>query len=196
MVWTYLDVETYSPEKEPRFDDKVILIALREFKGKISIEKLFTEWELGDERKIIIEFYNYVRKVSNYEKTTWFIGFNILLFDKPLLVYKIVNFNISSLFDILKLLKKIYWKDLRLALLPFNKMIFSGLAAGNIAEKLTKVGLRCRKPLHSNKEIKNFYENQMFDEIEEHAKSDLNFISDLNYNLTYKIEEVMKAFQP
>ena len=195
MVWTYLDIETYSREKEPRFDDKVILVALREIKGKIVTEKLFTEWELGSERKIAEEFHNYARKILNQERTTWFIGFNILLFDRPLLVHKIVNFNISPLFDILQLFKKIYWRDLRIALLPFNKMTFSGLSAEKIAEKLTKVGLGCRKPLYSNKEIKDFYETRKFSEIEEHAKSDLNFISDLNYNLAYKMDEVMKALR-
>jgi hypothetical protein len=179
-VIIYFDLETYSPQEEPRFGDKIITIQYREVGGREPV--ILKEWEDGEEM-ILRKFYDYLLGKLKTQAIT-IIGFNLLLFDKPLLTYKLHSFNIDGLENILNNFKeKIYWRDLRYCLYPLNNLSFKGLNEDEVAEKL-----RIRSPKYSNKEISKFYEGGAYEKIEEHIKSEFDFLNDLNRKLSEKRE--------
>lgn len=168
MVIVYFDIETHSPGVEPSFDDKVILICMR-----VNGDTLLREWESSEE-DILSDFYwNYLMRWIKKE-TTIFIGWNITRFDIPVLTYRLYVHKIDNLKNILEAFRIAYWMDLRQCLLPFNRFRFKGLGEEKVAEKL-----KIRKPVHSNKDIRTFYETRNFKAIEEHILSEMVFLSDL-----------------
>ena len=183
MVLAYLDIETYSPEKEPRFEDRVILIGLKIKKDVM----LLKEWE-SSEKNILSQFYNFLKDRVEKETVT-LIGWNLVRFDIPFLTYRIWKRNIDSLVNIFEVFRKTYWRDLRQCLLPFNEYRFRGLSEDEIAKKF---GIK--PPTYSNKEISYFYKNRMFGKIEEHIISEFKFLSDLSWKMR-DIREVMRVFE-
>jgi len=179
----YLDIETYSPRKEPSFEDKIILIGL-EIRGDV---RLLKEWE-SSEKNILSEFYSLLKGKVGKETVT-LIGWNLVRFDILFLTYRIWKHNIDSLANIFEVFRKAYWRDLRLCLLPFNKYRFKGLSEDEIAKKF-----RIEHPIYSNKEISYFYENRMFKKIEGHVVSELKFLSDLSWKMR-NIKEAMRVFE-
>lgn len=184
MVLAYFDIETYSPQKEPLFTDKVILICIKEVGKK---EKMFKEWE-SSEKDILKEFYSFIKEKVEKETLT-LIGWNIARFDIPFLTYRINFHKIAKLEEIFEVFRKCYWRDLRLCFLPFNKLKFKGLNERVVAEKLG-----VRKPKYSNKEIKEFYEKGEYNKIEEHTLSEIDFLSDISWKLIKDIKEVLRCF--
>jgi DNA polymerase elongation subunit (family B) len=186
MVLAYLDIETYSPGDEPKFDDKVILIYYKEELGG-NFDILFREWETN-EKIILQKFYNVFRDRVTSEKTVTLIGWNLVRFDIPFLVYRLFFHGIDSLNNILEIFRKAYWRDLRQCLLPFNKYSFKGLSEEEVAKKF-KIEL----PKYSNKEIKIFYEKGEYEKIEEHAISEMKFLSFLALKMR-NVKDIIEAF--
>jgi len=186
MVILYLDIETYSPQKEPSFGDKVIAIEFKEVNGE---SKLLKEWE-SNEKNILAEFYEYLKEKLKTEKTVVIIGFNLLLFDRDFLAVRLYSHGIDELINIFNNFKKIYWKDLHHCLLPFNNLSFVGLSEEEIAEKL---GIT--KPKYSNKDISSFYEKKEYEKIVEHIESDIKFLSDLSFKMSKELDVVEKLLR-
>ena len=88
----------------------------------------------------------------------------------------------------MKIFRKGFVIDLRQCLLPFNSYRFKGLSADKVAKKF---GLD--PPRHSNKSIKNFYENEEYEMIEEHSLSDMSLLSNLSWNMR-ELKTIAKAF--
>jgi hypothetical protein len=186
MVMIYLDIETYSPQQEPQFNDKIITIQYGEVGGKLEILK---EWE-SNEKTILQRFYDYLKEKLKTERTVMIIGFNLLLFDRDFLGIRLHSHEIDKLENIFKNFKELFWKDLRYCLLPFNNFSFTGLSEEGIATKL-----KIRSPKHSNKEIRQFYDNKEYDKILEHIRTEMEFLNDLSFKLSRDIEAVKKAFK-
>lgn len=186
MVIAYLDIETYSPRKEPTFNDKIILICYKESDGQ---PIMYKEWE-SSEKNMLSEFYSFVKGRLETEQTFMIYGFNTLPFDIPLLACRL-SFNkvdeISSIFDNFK---KIYHIDLRQCLLPFNRFRFKDLGGDDVAKKFG-----FPPPKHSNKDIKMFYEKGEYGKIEEHSLSDIKLLSNLSWNMR-DLEKVTNTFKP
>ena len=195
MVIAYLDIETCpsnealeakSLDEGPKLSDKVILIYYKEVHGGTE-EVLFREW-LEGEGAILRRFYTLLTEKLSTEKTVTLIGWNIARFDIPFLTYRLFLHNIDRLENIIENFRRAYWRDLRLCLLPFNKFKFKGLSEEEVAEKL---GIE--PPKYSNKEVKEFYRKGEYEKIEEHARSEARFISELSQKMM-DIEEIMRAF--
>ena len=181
----YLDIETYSRQQEPQFDDKIITIQFSEVRGK---SEILREWESSEEN-ILNSFYGYLREKLETERTVMIIGFNVLLFDRDFLGLRLHFHGIDSLENIFNNFKKVYWKDLRYCLLPFNNFSFKGLSEEEIAKKL-----KIRSPKHSNKEIRQFYDNKEHDKIIEHIETEMKFLNDLSFKMNRDLEAVKEAF--
>jgi DNA polymerase elongation subunit (family B) len=182
----YLDVETYSQQQEPRFDDKIITIQYSEVGGKSEILK---EWE-SDEKTILSRFYEYLRKKLETERTVMIIGFNLLLFDRDFLGIRLNFHGIDTLENIFRSFKKIFWKDLRYCLLPFNNFSFTGLSEEEIASKL-----KIRSPKYSNKDIRMFYDDKEYGKITEHIQTEMKFLSDLSIRMSKELDVVKKSLE-
>jgi len=180
----YLDIETYSQQKEPSFEDKVIAIEYKEVDGK---SELLKEWE-SDEKTILSKFYKYLKEKLRIERSVMIIGFNLLLFDRDFLAVRLYFHTVDELANIFNNFKKIYWKDLRYCLLPFNKFSFVGLSAEELARKL---GIRM--PKYSNKDIRSFYDNREYEKIVEHVESDMKFLSDLSFKMNRDLSTVVES---
>ncbi|MEM0049562.1 MAG: hypothetical protein QXW39_03390 [Candidatus Bathyarchaeia archaeon] len=187
MVLAYLDIETYSPSIEPMFSDKVILVYYKEELGGNS-NVLWKEWE-ESEKTLLQKFYDTLKGRLTTEKTVTLIGWNIVRFDIPFLTYRLFFHKIDGLDNILEIFRRAYWRDLRQCLLPFNKYSFKGLSEEEIAKKF-----KIETPKYSNKEIKIFYEKGKYEKIEEHAISEMRFLSDLAWKMR-DVKEIMKAFE-
>ena len=186
MVLSYFDIETYSPNKEPRFSDKIILIYYKEELGGDTVLML-KEWEV-DEKSILSRFYDALREKMESERTVTLIGWNIIRFDIPFLTYRLFYHKIDSLDNILETFRKPYWRDLRQCLLPFNRYRFKGLKEEVVAEKLD-----ITPPKYSNKEIKRFYDNCEYEKIVEHALSERRFLLDLSWKMM-NLKQILEAF--
>lgn len=186
MVLAYLDIETYSPSKEPMLNDKIILIYYKEkLDGASNI--LYKEWN-ESEKTILQKFYEMLRGKIKVEKTMTLIGWNIVRFDIPFLTYRLFFHKIDNLDNILESFRRAYWRDLRQCLLPFNKYSFKGLSEEETAKKF-----KIEPPKYSNKEIKIFYEKREYEKIEEHAISEMRFLSDLAWKMR-NIREILEVF--
>jgi len=174
MAFLYFDIETWSPSKELIPSEcKIITIQYQDTKGNLTILK---EWE-SDEKTILKQFYDYFSNILQTEMTTFLIGFNHLRFDIPVLIFRLVKYEIDTYEKILdKFLRQPFITDLRQALLPFNDMRHKGLNADTLAERL---GL-C-SPAYKNSEIPQLYEKKEYDKIIEHVKGDMKFLNDLSW---------------
>jgi len=187
MVLAYLDVETYSPEEEPRFTDKIILICYKEeLDGSAFL--MLKEWE-EDEKAVLTKFYSVLRRELELKGVVTLIGWNIVRFDIPLLTYRLFLHEIDGLNNILETFRRAYWRDLRQCLLPFNRYRFKDLNVEDVADRL---GIA--PPKYSNSEIKAFYERHEYGKIEEHALSEMKFLSDLSWKMRDP-EKILKAFR-
>jgi len=186
MVLSYIDIETYSPNREPRFSDKVILICYKEELGG-NVKAAFKEWDEG-EKAILKNFFDLLRDRIEKERTITLIGFNHVRFDIPFLTYRLFTHEIGLLEEILEVFRKTYWRDLRLCLLPFNNYSFKGLSSEEVAKKF-----KIDPPKHSNRDIKSFYESNDYKKIEEHAESEMKLLSDLSWKMR-DCKAIMEAF--
>lgn len=186
MVLAYLDIETYSPSDEPKFEDKVILIYYKEELGGNS-NIFYREWKEG-EKVVLRKFYDMFKDRVTTEKTVTLIGWNFIRFDIPFLTYRLFSHKIDNLDNILEIFRIAYWRDLRQCLLPFNRYRFKGLSEDEVAKRFEIEPLK-----YSNKEIRIFYENHEYEKIEEHAVSEMRFLSNLAWKMR-DVKEVMKVF--
>jgi predicted PolB exonuclease-like 3'-5' exonuclease len=195
MVIAYLDIETCpsnealeanSLDEGPKPSDKVILIYYKEV-HRGTEEVLFREWVEGEEA-ILKRFYALLTKKLSLEKTVTLTGWNIAKFDIPFLTYRLFLHNVDSLENIIESFRRAYWRDLRLCLLPFNKFKFKGLSEKEVAKRF---GIE--PPKYSNKEVKEFYRKGEYEKIEERARSEARFISELSREMM-DIEKMMRAF--
>jgi DNA polymerase elongation subunit (family B) len=180
MAFTTLlfDLETFSEQAKFRFDDPTLKIISIQYKdvsnGNITILK---EWE-SDEVTILTNFYESlkeIRKAGNLQ----LIGHNILRFDIPLLLHRMVLQEIDSNVALLYFFHETFTVDTYQCVFPFNRCRFKGLAA----EDLAKI-LETRGPKHHGSQIPEFYKQKLYDKIDEHVRSDLDFIEDLWQILT------------
>ncbi len=191
MVMLYLDIETLSLGEEPSVDDKVIAIGV-----SVDGKKMFwKEWDAG-EKELINQFYKFLESLTSKERTVWIIGFNILKFDIPILIYKVLKFGLRGYSEIFELWHNCYIEDERQILLPFNDFRFKHLSAEDVHRALEKIfeeeikegQIRIRKIKHSGSEIPEFYKRSEFEKILEHLSSDLDFLADLHYLLKFRFD--------
>ncbi|RLG15984.1 hypothetical protein DRN63_04740 [Nanoarchaeota archaeon] len=176
MVLLYLDTETLGTSIK---DNKLIAIGVSTVNGD---RKIWKEWELG-ERSIVEEFHNFLEKLNPEEQTVWIIGFNVLKFDIPLLLHKVVEFNMDAT-KYFELWHHCYIEDERQVLLPLNDFRFKNLKAERVYKALRKIfkdeisrgDIRVREIKYSSEEIPEFYKKREYDKIIEHLSSDLDFL--------------------
>ena len=201
----YLDVETYRPNKEDAFTgEKVIAIGILEdwtpysprssgTWGEPHVRFLYlTEWKLGNEHKVISEFYNYLKGLVHAWKNGRIsflniVGFNILRYDIPLLIQKGVEYSIGGIAELNALWHNTFIIDYFQATLPFKGMSFKGLRAEYLAEIAERAGISVPKPYGSGGDVKEWYEKRDYGEIMKHLETDLKIIRlvDLNYKSIY-----------
>lgn len=124
MVILYLDIETLRTSLR----DKIIAIGISTADEKD--RKIWKEWEHGEEN-IIKQFYDYLESLNSRKQTVWIIGFNILKFDIPALIYKAIMFGIDVI-RCFELWHYCYVEDERQILLPLNNFRFKGLKAEKV----------------------------------------------------------------
>jgi uncharacterized protein YprB with RNaseH-like and TPR domain len=188
MVILYLDIEIDSQGEEPHPSDKIITIQYKELRGKLVVLKEW-DWREDGEKRIVKDFYDYLTSIMSKEKVQ-IIGFNIFRFDVPFLIYKLVHLDIDTLEHAIEKFRKVYWRDLRYCLYPFNNFSFQGLTEREVAEKL---GLKQPEP--PSKDIPKFYRMKIYDKIIEHIESEFKFFEDLNWKLTHELDDVIARYK-
>lgn len=184
MAFLYFDIETWSPSKELKPSEcKIITIQYKDIDDDLIILK---EWE-SDEKTILKQFYEYFSNLLESERSVFLVGFNLLRFDIPVLIYRLVKNEIDTYENVLDKFQKPFTTDLRQALLPFNDMRHKGLNAEAISEKL---GLE--SPPHKNFEIPKMYENKEYDKIVEHIEGDMSFLNNLSYVIRRDQQKLQK----
>lgn len=169
----YFDIETFSENGFRADTTKVISIQYRDHQGKTSILK---EWE-SSEKDILQKFLTEL-KMMKRDGFLILIGHNILRFDIPTIMRRMVANGIDGHGNLEDFFSNIATLDTLQCMLPFNEMRFKGLSSEAIAERL---GIS--PPHHKNTEIESFYKNRDFEKIEQHAVADLKFVEDLYWKL-------------
>lgn len=190
MVRLYLDIETHRHDEEAFVDEKIIAISVLEDRTPHGVQyKSFTEWVLGSEQKVVRAFYEYLfefQKEIEMRKLE-IVGYNILRFDIPLLLQKGFEYGIDKLDKLNKLLNHdIRVIDLFQVTLPLSQMVFSRHGLKDLVSKAKKCCLEIPEPYGSGKDVKEWYRNRMYNEIEEHLKSDLEIVRAIHLQL-YKL---------
>lgn len=186
MAIMYFDLETYSGTKEqfkPSGIKKIITIQYKDVEKDLVILK---EWK-SSEKRILSDFCNNLKKLLNEERGVQLIGHNILRFDVPNLIQRMSVNGVDSTPNLLDLFHRTYLIDTLQCILSHNNFRFKGLNAEDIAKKL---GIR--GPVYRNDEIDGFYERGEFLKIEEHVRSDIDFINDLWWVIRKEPEKLKK----
>jgi hypothetical protein len=202
----YLDIETYRPKKDDVFiDEKIIAIGIIEdWTSYIECSSVnderktntlyFKEWEYGDEKNIICEFYKYLNKLkdSQYKKNRFLevIGFNILRFDIPLLIQKGFKYGVDGIENLNKLWHGTFVKDYFQICLPLNNMMFKNLKLTLLTDKLKNIGVDIPEPYGLSENIAELYKNNRYDEIIKHLETDLSIIRIVDLNS----KKLLKSF--
>lgn len=166
----YLDIETNSKESRSIHDAKVISIQYRDGDGNTTVLK---EW-LSSEKAILKEFYEHLLMLRKTGSIT-IVGHNMLRFDIPMLIHRMVLRKIDTHQNLLDLFHSdVFGYDTLQCLTPFNNFRFKGLNAQDLSSRL---GIR--PPKHDSGQIPDFYRKGKYKEIEEHVLADLDFTEDL-----------------
>ncbi|GAB6147487.1 3'-5' exonuclease family protein [Stetteria hydrogenophila] len=195
----YLDVETYRPRKGASFtEERVIAVGVLEDWtpyapdsagewGRVKC-RYFTEWELGSERNVVKEFYDYLKGLIRARrggkvKSIEVVGFNVLRFDIPLLIQKGAEYGVGSVAELNRLWYDTFTRDLFQAALPVNNMRFQGLTLGYLASKLREAGFNIPELHGKGVDVKDWYEKGKYGEIIKHLETDLKTtrVIDLRY---------------
>jgi hypothetical protein len=196
MVRLYFDIETY--RKEAFKDENIIAIGTIEDwtpNKKESLEndgelRIFSEWNLGSEKEIIREFYSYVFDLKSTANFLIVVGFGILRFDIPLLIQKGVRYGYS--FPQLNAFwYDAYTIDFFQAMLPANNFMFRGNSLENLVKEAAKAGEKITELYGSGEDVKRWYEEKKYKEIEKHLKVDLKAIREVD--LTGTVSNILKA---
>lgn len=169
----YMDIETFSENGFRSGGTKIISIQYRDYDGNL---KFLKEWE-SSEKDILQKFLTDL-KIMKKDNFLILVGHNILRFDIPTIIRRMVAHGIDAVDSLEDFFHNIAVVDTMQCMLPFNSMKFRGLGAHDIAEKL---GIE--KPSFRNTEIESFYRNREFRKIEQHAIGDLDFIQKLYWKL-------------
>lgn len=162
----FFDMETYSPGDRLQFTDKIVAIGITELDGKLTLIK---EWE-GSEKQILAESYQRFKNLSQTRPRRKLIGYNILGFDLPLFISRVLAFGIDKIEGLCDVLYSLEVVDLMQCLLPYNKFRYAGLNANNVSRVFDLPPI-----IHSGKDVHRFYEAKDYDAIEEHLTSDIEF---------------------
>jgi hypothetical protein len=187
MAILYFDIETFSGKAEkkdfkPSMIKKIITIQYKDVQKDLVILK---EWE-SSEKKILSDFYLELKKLQSQGKVQ-IIGHNILSFDIPNLIQRMSINKIDSIPNLLDVFHNMYLIDTLQCLLSHNNLRFKGLNAEELASKL---GIR--GPIHKSEEMDGFYTSGQYGKIEEHVRSDINFINDLCWVMRKEPEKLKK----
>jgi len=162
MTKIFFDIETYSPDasKRPKFKEKIITIAYKTENSEISI---FKEWEIG-EKEVLRRFIEVILH------TDWpnLVGHNILCFDIPVMIYRSIVNDLSSLHDLMTLFMGSFPIDTIQCLLPANNLYFKGLRLTDCANYM---GIEMKSCLGID--ICKHYENENYQEIIRHNIEDV-----------------------
>jgi len=183
----YLDIETYRPNEDSSFiNEKIIAIGVIEdwtkyeensansWDNQIVKPHILKEWELGSEKEIINEFYQFLGNLDI--KYIDIIGFNILRFDIPLLTQKGVEYGVYRLENLNKLWNNTFVKDYFQILLPLNQMKFKNLTSEFLVKYAKNKGIKMPRRYGSGSKIKEWYESRRYNGIERHLVADLKII--------------------
>jgi DNA polymerase elongation subunit (family B) len=171
----YFDIETFSENGFRADTTKVISIQYKDHQGNLKILK---EWE-SSEKDILQKFLTDL-KMMKKDDFLILVGHNILRFDLPVIIRRMVANGIDGHGNLEDFFSNIATLDTMQCMLPFNDMRFKGLSSEGIAQML---GIT--PPHHKNTEIESFYKNREFQKIEQHAIADLKFVEDLYWKLKY-----------
>ena len=202
----YIDVETYRPDKDKAFTgEKIIVIGVIEDRTPYDqssasiwdpppVKTLyFKEWELGGEREVVIEFYNYLRglvdELGNRKSFIVVNGFNILRYDIPLLIQKGVEYGIGSLGELNALWHNTLTVDYMQVFLCANGMRFRGLKLQHLARIAKEKGIAVPTPHGSGEDVRKWYEDGKFDDIIRHIEADLRILRMIDLNHKKLLDE-------
>jgi len=197
----YLDVETYRPlDAAPLTGERLIAVGVLEdwtaYKPESSSVwdgdrvrlRLFTEWGLGGEARLVRAFYRYLYNIvsggsSGSIDFVCIVGFNILRYDIPLLTLKAVEYGVGDLAWASGVWSRAFIVDLFQVYLPGNCMRFKGHTLQSLARAAREAGVSVEEPHGSGADVRAWYESRRYWDIEEHLKWDLRAsrILDLNY---------------
>jgi len=169
----YMDIETFSEGGFRSDSTKVISIQYRDFDGNTKVLK---EWE-SSEKNILGSFLTDL-KIMRRDGFLILVGHNILKFDVPTLIRRMVANGIDGQGNLEDFFCNMATVDTLQCMLPFNNMRFKGLGAEDVSSRLDIPG-----PNHRNTEIESFYRKKEFQKIEEHALADLDFVQSLYWRL-------------
>jgi len=180
----YLDIETYRRGGKAFVREEIIAIGVLE-EGS-SEPKIFKVWD-GDrvrsEAEMLCEFNKYIEwyvEGLGDSSDIEFVGFNILRFDIPLLIQKLVEYGMRELSQLNQFWNsKVRVVDLMQLTLPLNKMKFKSHTLENLASRLRRVCPEIPEPKGRGSEIPRAYEEGNYAYIEEHLKTDLMIIKEV-----------------
>jgi len=169
----YFDIETYRKEKSDVFKEKIILIGILDEESEDPV--FFSEWEKKSEKKILLDFYNHLEKLVE-KFNVWLIGYNILDFDIPLVILKMIERRLRKPLEATLLFHE------KCALVDYIQIsrIFNERMQLMRHEEFAKM-LNVNVELHgSGGDVKNWYEQKEFDEIKKHCEADLKVVREID----------------
>ncbi|MFX1286701.1 MAG: 3'-5' exonuclease [Promethearchaeota archaeon] len=146
------------------YTDKIIAISYQEKSGVLKILK---EWR-SSEHEILMKFWVIL---SSIDETCIIQGFNILTFDIPFVIQRLIHNQIAETKEIYKLFyRKLLIIDLKQNLIPMNRWRFKGLTWDRVLSKTLN-----KRKTKSNQSIPDLYKSKKYDEIEDYIRSEFYF---------------------
>lgn len=189
MPYVVFDAEMYRASQDKFYQDvKIIAIGyvivqrnisdLIEHKRTYPRVTLLTEWRLGNEKRVIQYFFEYLKNLS-FRGPLRLVGYSTLNYDIPLLIQKLVKFGFGTLEELNEFFyQRIIHIDLRLLGLIYNKMILKGSSLNN-----TINNMRYKDPIlpkvnnsESGSAVHELYKKGNYKQIEKHLENDLKEI--------------------
>jgi len=137
--------------------------------------RIFRTWENPEgERGVLRDFYNYIKELVGRHRYIELVGFNILRFDIPLLIQRLVEHGVEGLPQLnLFWNSKVFVVDLLQLTLPLNRIRFSGHTLEKLASRLREVCPDIPEPVGEGSKIAEAYDRGDYAYIIDHLRADL-----------------------
>ena len=205
-VKVYFDLETDRPKKDHAFvEEKIIGIGLLiDLHGSAEDEirkynyddplpisgiweyiDIVTKEDLGKEgeKKLLSRFFGVMERLKKDYGVVILIGFNILRFDIPLILQRASELKVRELKDTNKFIHDLFVMDYFQIFLPFNDMKFKENSLENAVNIISNVSKRePPRRIRSGADIPSLYDDEKYEEIKEHLRSDLLLLRYIDRN--------------
>jgi DNA polymerase elongation subunit (family B) len=197
MGYLFLDIVDLVNERSglnPFFDEsKIFLISYNYYnldappnENQIKSPNFLCEWEIGNEEKLITEFYNILKNIQKSDKMLKIIGFNHLPYDLPYLYSRLIKYEVADgkeLFDLIfSLPRHIDLAQLAMAISENTKKSSDFRC---ISQKVINSYFNIPIKKDNGKDISIYYRKKDYQKIMQYVKEEFTFEMLYNSVLNY-----------